>query len=58
MNPKKILAGKLLKISPYKVVFDIEALDDIKKAITRSDMRGLIAIGKVSSKNVNQKGQG
>ena len=55
MNPKKILAGKLLKISPYKVVFDIEALDDIKKAITRSDMRGLIAIGKVSSKNVNQK---
>ena len=58
MNPKKILAGKLLKISPYKVVFDIEALDDIKKAITRSDMRGLIAIGKVSSKNVNQKSRG
>jgi len=30
------------------------ALEDVKKAITRSDMRGLIAVKKVTVANVNQ----
>ncbi len=46
MNKKK-LAGKLLKVSPKKVKFVAGALEDIKKAITRSDLRGLIAVKKV-----------
>lgn len=58
MNSKKILAGKLLKASPSKVVFASDALSDIQKAITRSDMRGLIAIGKVSLRRSNQQSRG
>jgi len=58
MNPKKILAGKLLKVSPSKVVFVADALDEIQKAITRSDMRGLIAIGKVTQRKTNQQSRG
>ncbi|MBT4605095.1 50S ribosomal protein L19e [archaeon] len=48
MNPRKRLAARILKISPKKVVFDESALSEIKEAITRSDLRGLIAIGKIS----------
>ncbi|MEK6900795.1 MAG: 50S ribosomal protein L19e [Nanoarchaeota archaeon] len=47
MNQKRKLAAKILKISPKKVKFAPEALSDIQKAITRSDFRGLIAVGKV-----------
>ena len=54
MRNKKNLAAKILNTSPKKVVFAPDALDDIQKAITRSDMRGLIAVGKVSKANVNQ----
>lgn len=48
MRKKKILAGRILKISPYKVKFDTAALEEIGKAITRSDLRGLIAVGKIT----------
>ena len=54
MINKKKLAGKILKVSPKKVVFSPDALDDIQKAITRSDMRGLIAVRKISVANQNQ----
>ncbi len=55
MRNKKQLAGKLLKTSPYKVRFVSDALDDIKKAITRSDIRGLIAIGKITKSGSNEQ---
>ena len=58
MNSKKKLAAKILNVSPKKEVFSPEALDDIQKAITRSDMRGLIAVGKVSRAKVNQHSRG
>ncbi len=58
MNNKKKLAAKILNVSPKKVVFSADALDDIQKAITRSDMRGLIAVGKVSKAKVNQHSRG
>ena len=58
MNSKKILAAKILNVSPKKVVFSPEALDEIQKAITRSDMRGLIAVGKISKAKVNQHSRG
>lgn len=53
MNSKKILAGKLLDISPGKVRFAADALEDIQKAITRADMRGLIAMGKITAVGKN-----
>lgn len=47
MNNKKRLAGEILDVSPKKVRFRADALAEVGKAITRSDMRGLIAVGKV-----------
>jgi large subunit ribosomal protein L19e len=53
MRNKKQLAARILKTSPKKVRFAADALDDVKKAITRSDIRGLIAVGKVSKTGSN-----
>lgn len=53
MNSKKILAGKILGVSPGKIRFADDALADIQKAITRSDMRGLIAVGKITTLGTN-----
>lgn len=47
MNPKKKLAGKVLNISPKKIRFTSEAIEEIQKAITRSDIRKLVAEGKI-----------
>ncbi|HLC52507.1 MAG TPA: 50S ribosomal protein L19e [Candidatus Nanoarchaeia archaeon] len=58
MKSKKILAAKILKTSPYKVRFAAGALDDIRKAITRSDMRGLIAVKKVMKAATNEHSRG
>lgn len=55
MNAKKILAAKILKTSPGKIRFAEGALEDVSKAITRSDIRGLIAIGKVIEVSPNQQ---
>ncbi len=54
MRNKKQLAGRILGISPNKVKFAADALEDIKKAITRSDLRGLIAVGKITKSTKNQ----
>lgn len=47
MKGKKRLAANILKTSPKKVKFVQDALGEIKKAITRADIRGLIAIKKI-----------
>lgn len=47
MKQKKELAGKILKVSPYAVRFEASSLGEISKAITRGDMRGYIAVGKI-----------
>lgn len=54
MDHKKILAAKILKTSPGKVRFAQDALEDIKKALTRSDIRGLIAVNKITKANLNE----
>jgi len=54
MNSKKRLIGKILKISPHKVRFAEGAAEEINKAITRSDMRGLIAVNKISTSNESE----
>ncbi len=55
MRAKKQLAGRMLKTSPKKVKFAADALEEIKKAITRSDIRGLIAIGKITKNKSNHQ---
>ena len=55
MKNKKRLAAKILKTSLSKVRFSAEALADIKKAITRSDLRGLIAVKKITKSGKNSQ---
>ena len=55
MRHKKQLAGRILKVSKNKVRFAADALEDIKKAITRSDLRGLIAVKKITISQKNQQ---
>ncbi len=58
MKSKKRLAAEILKTSPHKVRFAAEALEDIGKAITRSDIRGLIAVGRISRCAGSQQSRG
>ncbi len=55
---QKRLASKLLKASPKRIKFDSEALEEIKEAITKADLRGLIkdnAIIKKQKKGIAKK---
>ena len=58
MNNKKKLAAKILNISPKKVRFADSAREDIAKAITRSDIRGLIAVKKIFKASGNEQSRG
>jgi large subunit ribosomal protein L19e len=55
MKNKKKLAAKILKTSYKKVKIAADALEDVKKAITRADIRGLIAIKKVVKSKKNHQ---
>jgi len=55
MNTKKRLAAKILKTSHQKVRFADGSLEEISKAITRADMRGLIAVGKIKKITPNEQ---
>lgn len=57
MNTQKRLASKLLKASPKRIKFDNQRLEDIKEAITKTDIRQLIdekAIRKQNKKGVSR----
>lgn len=43
LRTQKKLAADVLKTSKKKIVFDPERLEDIKEAITKTDIRGLIS---------------
>ncbi len=58
MQHKKRLAAQVLGTSAGKVRFAQDALGDIEKAITRSDIRGLIAVGKIKKAGVNEQSRG
>ena len=58
MNNKKKLAAKILNISSKKIRFADSALEDIAKAITRSDIRGLIAVKKIFKASGNEQSRG
>lgn len=49
---QKRLAGKILKCSPYRVWVDPTKLDDIKGAITRFDVKRLIALGLIKKEKL------
>jgi len=53
MKNKKRLAARILKTSPNKVKFAQDSLEEIRKAITGSDLRGLIAVGKITEDKSN-----
>lgn len=54
MRSKKRLAADILKTAPSKIRFADGALGDVSKAITRADIRGLIAIHKIFEDTTNQ----
>lgn len=57
LDTQKRLAAQLLKCSKKRVRFDTERLEDIKEAITKADIRGLIndkVITKVHAKGVSR----
>lgn len=70
LQVQKRLAAQILKCSPKRIVFDEHSLEDIKEAITKRDIKSLIAdkiiqskpargISKASTrKNKNQKRKG
>jgi len=58
LKPKKRLAGKALGVSPQKVKFDPEQLDEVKEAITLKDIVSLIKRKIVGKKKVNLKSRG
>ncbi|MEM4267280.1 MAG: 50S ribosomal protein L19e [Candidatus Woesearchaeota archaeon] len=43
LKVQKRLAAQVLKCSPKRIVFDPERLGDIKEAITKADIKGLIS---------------
>jgi len=50
LQSQKRISGQLLKCSKSKIVFDSERLDEIKEAITKADIRGLIIDKAISKK--------
>ncbi len=50
LDVQKRIAASVLKCSPKRVCFDITKLKEIKEAITRSDIRGLVIDGFISKK--------
>lgn len=58
MRSKKKLAADILKTAPSKIRFAEGALEDIRKAITRADIRGLIAVHKIFEDTTNQHSRG
>jgi large subunit ribosomal protein L19e len=50
LNNQKKLAAKVLKGSPKRVILDVSKLDQIKEAITKFDIKGLINTGVITEK--------
>lgn len=55
LNTQKRIAAKVLKIGINKVSFDTEKLDEIKEAITKSDIRSLVKNKVISKKAGNSQ---
>lgn len=55
INTQKRIAADILKCGKNKVWFDPEQKEEIKKAITRADVRRLIKKGYIKKKKTNQQ---
>jgi large subunit ribosomal protein L19e len=52
LDVQRRLAAQILKCGENRIRFDPDRLDDIKEAITKSDIRSLINIGVISKKRI------
>jgi large subunit ribosomal protein L19e len=55
LSLQRRVAASILKVGVKKVVFDINELEEIKKAITRDDLRVLIVKGLITKSTKNQQ---
>lgn len=58
LKVQKRIAAEILKCSPKRVYFDTESLDEIKEAITKEDLRGLISSGAIAKKSAQGVSRG
>ncbi|MEN9626093.1 MAG: hypothetical protein RL557_421 [archaeon] len=52
LKKKKILAAKTLNVGKNRIVFNSEALNEIKEAITKQDIKGLFEEGAIKIKPI------
>lgn len=55
LNKKKMLASKVLGVGKGRIILNQERLDEIKEAITKQDIRDLVAAGAISVRDVQGK---
>ena len=55
MGNKKTLAAKTLKVGKDRIVFDKTKLAEIKEAITKEDIRGLVSNKAIAVSNAENK---
>ena len=55
LNKKKSLAAKVLSVGKGRVIFNKERLEEIKEAITKQDIRDLVAAGAISIREITGK---
>ena len=58
LKVQKRLAAQVLNCSPKRVWFDEDSLSDIKEAITKQDLKGLIVTGKIRLKPIKSISRG
>ena len=55
LKVQKKIAGRIMKISPKKVKIDFSRAEDLKEAITKKDIRGLIKEKAITRKKGREK---
>lgn len=55
LDKKKVLASKVLGVGKGRVIFNKERLEEIKEAITKQDIRDLIADGAINVREITGK---
>jgi large subunit ribosomal protein L19e len=58
LKTQKRLAGQILKCSPDRAWLDPERLDEVKEAITKANVRGLISTGAIVKKPIKGTSRG
>ena len=53
LNKKKELASRVLGIGKKRIIFNKEALEDVKEALTKQDIKDLVKSGSIFVKEVS-----